>query len=71
MDMVTTVQQPIFFFLKGRGKRIAAPIYIRRERYIQTPRELREMRRKTTKKNRKEQKQPNQKKKNHWAKKAH
>jgi TfoX/Sxy family transcriptional regulator of competence genes len=57
--------------LKGRGKRIAAPIYIRRERYIQTPRELRERRRKTTKKNRKEQKQPNQKKKNHWAKKAH
>jgi hypothetical protein len=57
--------------LKGRGKRIAAPIYIRRERYIQTPRELRERRRKTTKKEqRRKQKQPNQKKKNHWAKKA-
>jgi hypothetical protein len=39
--------------LKGRGKRIAAPIYIRRERYIQTPRELRERRRKTTKKEQK------------------
>ena len=54
--------------MKGRGKRFAAPIYIRRERVIQTPRNLREKETKTTKneQKRKKRKQPKPKI-NHWA----
>jgi hypothetical protein len=52
------------------GKRFAAPIYIRREKEIQTPRNLKERKQKTTKKKnrkgKKKRKQPKPKK-NHWA----
>jgi hypothetical protein len=50
--------------LKGRGKRFAAPIYIRRERVIQTPRNLRVKETKTTKNEQKRKKRnsPSQRK---------
>jgi hypothetical protein len=49
--------------LKGRGKRFAAPIYIRRERVIQTPSNLRVEENKNNKKGtKKKMKSPSKRK---------
>jgi hypothetical protein len=67
-DNINDIRTEHIFFLKERGKRFAALTYIRRERVIQTPRNLGEKETKTAKneQKRKKRKQPKPKI-NHWA----